>query len=141
MAGASPSVLQGKIDVALSQFARQYRNNNLVADFLFPRVEVLKQQDYYWTFGRENQKLAENALRGPGSAAERIAQTISKTLYKAQDHSLARVIPDEERSNFMAGDVEQWATQARSWTSCCSIARTASRRSPPSPPATRPATS
>lgn len=112
MAGASPSVLQGKIDVALSQFARQYRNNNLVADFLFPRVEVLKQQDYYWTFGRENQKLAENALRGPGSAAERIAQTISKVLYKAQDHSLARLIPDEERSNFMAGDVEQWATGA-----------------------------
>jgi hypothetical protein len=28
------------------------------------------------------------------------------------DHSLARLIPDEERANFQAGDVEQWATKA-----------------------------
>src|SRR5947209_20295819 len=112
MAGAFVSPLQGKIDVALGQFARAYRNNALVAPLLFPRVEVMKQQDYFWTFNRENQKLAENTLRGPGAAAERIVQTLSKTLYKAQDHSLARLIPDEERGNFMAGDLEQWVTNA-----------------------------
>jgi hypothetical protein len=111
MAGAFVPVTQGKIDVALSQFARGYRNNQMVAPLLFPRVDVMKQQDYFWSFGRENQKLAENTLRGPASAAERIVQTISKTLYFAPDHALARLIPDEERGNFMAGDVEQWATQ------------------------------
>lgn len=112
MAGAEVSVVQGKIDVALSQFAQLYRNNTLVAEQLFPRVEVIRQSDFFWLFGRENQALRENTLRAPGSPAERIQQTLSKTKYFANDHALARVIPDEERGNFMAGDLEQWATQA-----------------------------
>jgi hypothetical protein len=111
-AGALVSVLQGKIDIALSQFARLYRNNEFIAESLFPRVEVTNQSDLFWQFGRENQKLAENTLRGPGSAAERIKQTISNTRYACPDHALARLIPDEERKNFQAGDVEQWATRA-----------------------------
>src|SRR5437899_11293223 len=72
MAGAEVSVVQGKIDVALSQFAQLYRNNSLVAEQLFPRVEVQRQSDLFWTFGRENQAIRENSLRAPGSAAERI---------------------------------------------------------------------
>jgi len=111
MAGAAVSTVQGKIDVALSQFAQMYRNNAYVAEFIFPRVEVQKQSDFYWLFGRENQALRENTLRAPGSAAERIQQTLSKTKYFAPDHALARLITDEERGNFMAGDLEQWATQ------------------------------
>ncbi|HEY6349611.1 MAG TPA: hypothetical protein VI636_09400 [Candidatus Angelobacter sp.] len=110
-AGAEVSVVQGKIDVALSQFAQLYRNNQFVAELLFPRVEVQRQSDFYWTFGRENQAVRENDLRAPGSSAERIQQTLSKTRYFAPDHSLARLIPDEERGNFMAGDLEQWITQ------------------------------
>jgi hypothetical protein len=110
MAGAEVSVVQGKIDVAISQFAQQYRNNALVGEQVFPRVGVLKQSDFYWTFGRENQALRENDLRAPATAAERIQQTLSKQRYFCPDHSLARLIPDEERGNFMAGDLEQWAT-------------------------------
>lgn len=110
-AGAQVSPVQGKIDVALSQFAQMYRNNTLVAESLFPRVEVLKESDFYWLFGQENLALRENTLRAPGSAAERIQQTLSKTKYFTTDHSLARLITDEERGNFMAGDLEQWATQ------------------------------
>jgi hypothetical protein len=112
MAGAMVSPVQGKIDVALSQFAQLYRNNIMVAPYIFPRVEVIHQSDFFWQFGRENQAIRENTLRGPGSAAERIQQTLSKTKYFTNDHSLARLIPDEERGNFMAGDLEQWATQA-----------------------------
>lgn len=110
-AGAEVSVVQGKIDVALSQFAQLFRNNLYVAEELFPRVEVMRQSDFYWIYGRENQALRENTLRAPGSAAERIQQTLSKTKYFTNDHSLARLIPDEERGNFMAGDLEQWVTQ------------------------------
>lgn len=110
-AGAEVSTVQGKIDVALSQFAQLYRNNLYVAEELFPRVEVLRQSDFFWQYGRENQALRENTLRAPGSAAERIQQTLSKTKYFTNDHSLARLIPDEERGNFMAGDLEQWVTQ------------------------------
>jgi hypothetical protein len=111
MAGAMVSPVQGKIDVALSQFAQLYTNNMMVAPYIFPRVEVIHQSDFYWLFGRENQAVRENSLRGPGSAAERIQQTLSKTKYFTQDHSYARLIPDEERGNFFAGDLEQWITQ------------------------------
>lgn len=110
-AGAEVSVVQGKIDVALSQFAQLYRNNQFVAELLFPRVEVQRQSDFFWQYGRENQALRENTLRAPGSAAERIQQTLSKTKYNSVDHALARLIPDEERGNFMGGDLEQWITQ------------------------------
>ncbi len=110
--GAIVNPVQGKIDVALSQFARGYRNNTFVAEELFPRVEVQRQSDFYWQYGRENQALRENTNRAPGSAAERIQQSLSKTKYFTTDHSLARLITDEERGNFMAGDLEQWATQA-----------------------------
>jgi hypothetical protein len=110
--GAIVNPVQGKIDVALSQFARGYRNNTLVAEELFPRVEVQRESDFYWQFGRENQALRENTNRAPGTAAERIQQSLSKTKYFTTDHSLARLITDEERGNFMAGDLEQWATQA-----------------------------
>jgi hypothetical protein len=115
MPGAIVSTTQGKIDIALSQFARMYSNNSFVAERLFPRVEVNHQSDKFWLYGRENQALRENTKRAPGSPAERIAQTLSNTNYNCVDHSLARLIPDEERANFQAGtggSVEQWATKA-----------------------------
>ncbi|HLJ89567.1 MAG TPA: hypothetical protein VKZ53_22345 [Candidatus Angelobacter sp.] len=110
-AGAMVNPVQGKIDVALSQFAQLYRNNTLVAELLLPRVEVEEQSDFYWLFGRENQMVRENDVRAPGSPAEGIQQTLSKNRYFCPDHALARKIPDEERSNFSAGNLEQWATQ------------------------------
>ncbi len=109
MAGAFVNPVQGKIDVALSQFARMYTNNTFVAETLFPRVEVEHQSDFYWLYGDENLQALENDLRAPGAPAERIQQTLSKDRYFCPDHSLARSIPDEERGNFTAGDVEQWA--------------------------------
>jgi hypothetical protein len=111
-AGALVSPVQGKIDVALSQYAKGYRNNaNLyVGNLLFPRVEVDNQSDKYWIWGREGQRVGENVLRAPGSAAERVFQSLSTGNYFARDHSLARFITDEERGNFQAGNVEEWAT-------------------------------
>jgi len=105
------SPTQGKVDVPLSVYAREYRNNELIGELLFPRVPVAKQSDKYWLFGRESQRVAANTLRGPGAAAEQVVQTISTSSYFADDRSLARFITDEERGNFEAGNVEQWATR------------------------------
>jgi len=103
-------VAQGKIDVALSNFARKYSNNALVSQVLFPRLDVAKQSDKYWLFGTEDLALTENILRRPTAGAERIKQTLSTAAYLCEDHSLARLISDEERGNWEAGDVEQAAT-------------------------------
>lgn len=109
MAFVSP--IQGHIDVALSNFAVQYRNPAYVADQVFTRVPVQRQSDKYWRFGKENLQALIDDLRAPGAAAQRIIQTLSADSYFADDHALERLITDEERSNFDAGDVEQWAAQ------------------------------
>ena len=111
MAGLIVDPQQGHIDVALSNFARKFRNPGLLAELLFPRVPVLEQTAKFWLFGRQNQQLPDNALRAPGAAAEQVKQTISKDSYRAEDHSLARLITQEERANFQAGNVDQWATE------------------------------
>jgi hypothetical protein len=110
-AGALPNVAQAKIDVALSQFSLGYRNNALVGELLFPRVSVARQSDKYYKFGREVQILAAGTLRAAGAAAQRVDLTVSTDSYFCDDHALSAVIPDEERSNYMAGDIEQDKTK------------------------------
>lgn len=111
-AGALNPARQGKIDVALSNLAQKYRNNQLVGERLFPRVNAMKQSDKYWLFGREGQQLTENDLRARGASAEQIRQAISTDSYLAEDHALAAIIDEQERAGFEAGNVEQWKTEA-----------------------------
>jgi len=109
MAFVSP--IQGHIDVALSNLALEYRNLALVSDILFSRVPVNAQSDKYWKFGKEAMQAAVDDIRAPAAAAQRIVQAISTDSYFCDDHSLERLIADEERANFEAGDVETWATR------------------------------
>jgi len=109
MAFVSP--IQGHIDVALSNFAVQFRNPSYVSDQVFTRVPVQRQSDKYWRFGKENLQALVDDLRAPGAAAQRILQTLSADSYFCEDHALERLITDEERANFDAGDLEQWVTQ------------------------------
>ena len=109
MAFVSP--LQGHIDVALSNFAVKFRNPSYVSDQAFTRVPVQRQSDKYWKFGQEQLQALVDDLRAPGAAAQRVIQSLSSDTYFADDHALERLITDEERANFDAGDVEQWAAQ------------------------------
>ena len=102
---------QGHIDAALSNLARKYRNNDLLAELFFPRVPVQEQTGNFWQFNRESQQLPDNVLRAPGDPAEQVKQTIAKDSYRAEDHALARLITAEERANFQAGSVDDWATE------------------------------
>jgi hypothetical protein len=110
-AGATPNITQAKIDIALSAFSNGYRNNSLVADRLFPRTPVGKQSDKYWVWSRENMKVDSNDTRAPGAGAQRIEPKISTDNYFCEDHALGAIIPDEERPNFEAGDIEQVKNQ------------------------------
>src|SRR3990167_6516165 len=75
------------------------------------RVPVQRQSDKYWKFGQEQLQALVDDLRAPGAAAQRVLQSLSSDTYFADDHALERLITDEERSNFDAGDVEQWAAE------------------------------
>jgi hypothetical protein len=99
--------LTGRLDMALSNYAKGYRNNEDVTDYLFPRVPVLRQTDRYWVFGREAQQLANNTLRAPGSPAERTSFKLSTDSYFAQSHALAATVADEEKASYTIGDLNQ----------------------------------
>jgi hypothetical protein len=87
------------IDQVLTQISVAWPNNGLVGEALFPGVNVNKQSDKYYVFGREGW-LVENDVRAPGTAANEIpGLQVSLDTYYAQEHSLQIPVTDEERWN------------------------------------------
>ena len=96
--GTFVAPLQGKIDVPLSNFALEYRNNAYVADRVLPRVGVLKQSDLYAIWGQEMLDDPGDIVRAPTAAAIELKQTVSTTAYLCQDWAASRLVADEEPS-------------------------------------------
>jgi hypothetical protein len=88
-------------DVVLSNISVAYPNEGMVGDVLFPTVNVRKQSDKYYLFGREGWGLDPGTdLRAPGTEATEIpGLAVSTDTYWAQEHSLQIAITDEEREN------------------------------------------
>src|SRR6266496_5061530 len=85
------------IDVALTNVSVGYPNNNLVGDNLVPRVNVQKQSNFYYVFGREAWGTHPD-LRGPGTQAHEIpGLAVAKQNYFAVEHALQIAVTDEER--------------------------------------------
>jgi hypothetical protein len=88
------------IDVALSQVSVAWPNEGLVGNQLFPAVNVKKQSDKYYIFGREAWLPENNDFRAPGTEANEIpGRTVSMDTYYAQEHALQIAVTDEEREN------------------------------------------
>lgn len=104
--------LIGHLDAALTEFAKRFTQDGLIADQVAPIVPVGRQTDVYWIYDRASQMLTEKQLRAPGAPAERTRMTLSKDSYLCNSHALAAEIPDEERASYAdVGDIEQDATQ------------------------------
>lgn len=89
------------IDVALTTISVGWPNNGLVGERLFPRVDVRKQSDKYYVFGREGWR-PENFgdVRAPGARANEIPGiAVSLDSYFAIEHALQIAVTDEEREN------------------------------------------
>src|SRR5690242_782811 len=100
------------LDVALSNYAKKFRNNTLLADLVCPRVPVGRQGGKYWIFNREDQNLLQQTLRQTGDSAQRIRRTLSSTNYFCDSHALEGLLPDEDRKNYQApGDAGQLMTE------------------------------
>ena len=111
--GSVAAPLVGHQDAMLTNFAKKFVNNELIADRIAPAVPVGRQTDKYWIYGRESQELLEHQLRASGAPAERIRLTLSTDTYSCQSHALAAEISDEGRAGYAdAGDIEQDAVQA-----------------------------
>ena len=97
--------LTGRLDMALSNFIKGYRQAELVGDYLFPRLPVLRQTDRYWIFGRENQQLSEQTLRATGTGAAETRFSLSTASYVVQSRALKATIADEDRDSYTVGDL------------------------------------
>jgi len=110
--GSSAAPLVGHLDAALTNFAKKFSNNELIADRIAPAVLVGRQSDKYYIYGREGQELTEQQLRATGAPAEAIRIALSTDSYFCRSHALAANIADEDRPGYAeAGDIEQDAVQ------------------------------
>lgn len=93
------------VDKVLTNVSLGYTNPDFVGDALFPTVNVLKQSDKYYEFGREGwapeiQDGIDNSLRAPGTVATEVpGMTVSTDTYFAQERALQIPITDEEVVN------------------------------------------
>jgi hypothetical protein len=88
-------------DAVLTQISLDWPNGgNLVGDRLFPTVNVRKQSDKYYVFGREAWLPEIGDYRAPGTEANEIpGLKVSLDTYYAQEHALQIAVTDEEREN------------------------------------------
>jgi hypothetical protein len=87
------------IDVALTNISVGFPNNEFVGERLFPRVNVQKQSNKYYIFGREAWSTHLD-VRAPGTEANEIpGYAVSTDSYFAVEHALQIAVTDEEREN------------------------------------------
>jgi hypothetical protein len=89
------------LDVILSNISVAFPNNGLVGNMLYPMVNVRRQSDKYYVFGREAWGVEPGGdFRAPGSVANEIpGLAVSTDTYFAKEHSLQIPVTDEEREN------------------------------------------
>jgi len=89
------------IDKVLTGISMGYENNAFVGDVLAPVVNVAKQSDLYYEFGREGwQQEPDSDLRAPGTPAIEIpGLTVATNPYFAVEHALKIPVTDEEIAN------------------------------------------
>jgi hypothetical protein len=89
------------MDRILTNISVAYPNGPFLGSVFFPSVNVRKQSDRYYIFGREAWGVVPgNDLRAPGAEANEIAGiSVSTDTYFAVEHALQIAVTDEEREN------------------------------------------
>lgn len=96
----APSTLDVHVDQALSNISIAYRNENYIADQVFPIVPVKKQSDLYFVFEKSGWFRDEAGPRGVGARAPRVDYFIKRGgPYAAVEYAAAKGVPDEVVDN------------------------------------------
>lgn len=104
MSGMSASQAR-VVDPVLSTVARGYKNAEMVAQYLFPQVNVSLRGGHVITFGKEGFMLY-NSQRAPGESTKRVKFGYAGAPYALADYSLEGTVPveiEEEASRAIPG--------------------------------------
>jgi len=87
------------IDVALTNVAVAYKNDNFIADRVLPVIPVGKQSDKYFVFGKEAFRLYDDLRANGQEAKEVLSYSVGTGNYFCDVHSLKDIVTDEDRAN------------------------------------------
>lgn len=85
----------GTLNVALSNFAKEFRNNAFVGELIAPRVPVDRQSFQYVVFDRSDMRLDQQTLRAAGDRPQTMRMNYSTAPYFCNSHALSAKIPKE----------------------------------------------
>jgi len=100
---AQPIPQSVHIDTALSNISMAYKNDNYVADKVFPLVNVDKQSDYYFKFTKDFWFRNSVERRGPGGKYPEGGLEVSAEQYVCINKGLSFPLPRETSDNQDAG--------------------------------------
>jgi len=96
---ARPTVRDVHVDTALSNISIAYKNQEYIADQVFPVVQVQKKSDVYYVFDQSDWFRRRAALRAPGTRAQRGDYVLTTASYNCLPYAFAKPVTDEEREN------------------------------------------
>jgi hypothetical protein len=100
MAAAVTMQTQGHIDVVLTNIAVAFsQNGGFIADSLFPVVNVKKESDVYYIYGRERFR-SVNTKRQRGGEFNTWSFGISNATYTCDEDALGGFVDDRDYENF-----------------------------------------
>lgn len=86
------------VDKTLSNISSAYKSERLIADQLSPRVPVMQETGLYFQYTKDSLILPQT-IRANGAASHETTFYLSTSAYSVQQHSLAELVTDRDRSN------------------------------------------
>jgi len=94
-----PTTRDVHIDAALTQVSIAYKNEELIAEKIFPVINVKKDSDKYFVYDKQNLK-SYSLDRAPGTRAKQVEWNIKKTpTYSVSERAAEVQLIDEVRDN------------------------------------------
>lgn len=100
---------QLRVDKLLSNISVRYKNENFIANEVFPKVAVKKESDVYRTYDRDF-RLPETIRSAKGVAREHNFD-VSTAPYVLEQHSLKDYVSDRDQENYEISDLRRDTTE------------------------------
>ena len=95
MGGFVGTMPAGTLNVALSNYMKQFRNGTAQADLFVPRVPVARQSFQYVIWNRDDQRVPGNTQRAPGNRPVTTRRGYSVAPYMCVSHAISTDVPRE----------------------------------------------